>query len=149
MPGMFGNLISYFTHKEITHIKSDCAKNPQSGPKIYKMSLAGIYRGSIRQYLQNWIILGDRAAEAVIVNVTVWPLIHLPLSWRDWIHLESLASDEVWQALLDLSRTNMGHSTGTVTETAQVSWLLCLASLGLGGIGFTLKVWQAMRSGKC
>ena len=42
----------------------------------------------------------------------------------------------------------MGHSTGMVTETAQVLWPLCLASLGLGGIGFTQKVWQATRSGK-
>ena len=44
--------------------------------------------------------------------------------------------------------TKMGHSTWTVIETTQVSWPFCLISLGLGGIGFTLKVWQAMRSGK-
>ena len=39
---------------------------------------------------------------------------------------------KVWQALLDLS------------VTAQVSSPLCLASLGLGGIEFTMKVWQAL-----
>ena len=33
---------------------------------------------------------------------------------RDWIHPESLVSDEVWQALLDLASTNLQ------TETAQV-----------------------------
>ena len=29
-------------------------------------------------------------------------------------------------------------------ETTQVSWPLCLASLGLEGIGFTMRVWQAL-----
>ena len=31
-----------------------------------------------------------------------------------------------------------------LSVTAQVPWPLCLASLGLGGIRFTLKVWQAL-----
>ena len=57
---------------------------------------------------------------------------------RDWIHHKSLAS-----AVKPVS-----HRSGTVTTlptmTAQVSWPLCLASLGLGGIGFTMKVWQAL-----
>ena len=96
---------------------------------------------------------------------------------RDWIHPESLASDEVWQALLDLASANLkGNRSGVVTAlprfarpgrdwihpeclasnevwqaplnlesaTVQVSRPLCLASLGLGRIGFTLKVWQAL-----
>ena len=37
---------------------------------------------------------------------------------KDWIHPECLASDEVWQEPLELASANMGHSTGTVTETA-------------------------------
>ena len=35
---------------------------------------------------------------------------------RDWIHPESLASDEVWQALLDLASANLkGNRSGVMT----------------------------------
>ena len=42
---------------------------------------------------------------------------------RDWIHPESLASDEVWQALLDLASAYLnGNRSGVVTALPRFAW---------------------------